>query len=87
MARSLVLHRVADYDAWRRVYDSVAPMQAAGGVTAESVHRWRVIPTTSWLSTTSTRFQPPSASSPAPSCGTRCSEPGVKTEPRVDFYD
>lgn len=58
MARPLVPHRVADYDAWRKVYDSVAPMQAAGGVTAESVHRWRVIPTTSWLSITSTRFQP-----------------------------
>jgi hypothetical protein len=39
MAISLVLHRVADYDAWREVYDSVADLQAAGGVSAESVYR------------------------------------------------
>ena len=39
MAMSVVLHRVADYAAWRQVYDSVADLQKAGGVTAESVHR------------------------------------------------
>lgn len=39
MAISLVLHRVADYSAWRKVYDSVADLQKAGGVTSESVHR------------------------------------------------
>lgn len=39
MAISLVLHRVADYDAWREVDESVADLQGAGGVTAESVHR------------------------------------------------
>lgn len=39
MAIALILHRVADYDAWRKVYDSVADMQKEGGVTQESVHR------------------------------------------------
>ncbi|MGF9649911.1 hypothetical protein AAIH32_18280 [Pseudarthrobacter oxydans] len=39
MAIALILHRVADYDAWRKVYDSVADMQKDGGVTKESVHR------------------------------------------------
>ncbi len=39
MAISLVLHRVDDFDAWRKVYDSVASLQEGGGVTAESVHR------------------------------------------------
>ncbi|GAC1384266.1 MAG: hypothetical protein NVSMB43_24780 [Pseudarthrobacter sp.] len=39
MAVALVLHRVADYDAWRKVYDSVGDMQKEGGVTQESVHR------------------------------------------------
>ncbi|MDQ0144732.1 hypothetical protein [Pseudarthrobacter niigatensis] len=39
MAVALVVHRVADYDAWRKVYDSVADMQKEGGVTQESVHR------------------------------------------------
>ena len=34
----LVRHRVADYEAWRRVYDSVADMQRQGGVTEEAVY-------------------------------------------------
>jgi hypothetical protein len=32
-------HRVADYEAWRRVYDSVGEMQREGGVTEEAVYR------------------------------------------------
>ncbi|GGH91638.1 hypothetical protein ACFFGR_05470 [Arthrobacter liuii] len=39
MAMSLVLHRVADYEAWRKVYDSFGHLQKEGGVTEESVHR------------------------------------------------
>jgi hypothetical protein len=27
MATAIIQHRVKDYDAWRRVYDSVADMQ------------------------------------------------------------
>jgi hypothetical protein len=30
-------HRVADFDAWKQVYDSVRPMQAAGGVRHQQV--------------------------------------------------
>jgi hypothetical protein len=30
---------VADYDAWRKVHDSVAGMQNDAGVTQQSVHR------------------------------------------------
>ncbi|HEX8976274.1 MAG TPA: hypothetical protein VF781_07170 [Solirubrobacteraceae bacterium] len=32
-------HKVADYDAWRTVYDTLADVQTNGGVTAQSVHR------------------------------------------------
>ena len=39
MALLVILHRVADYDAWRKVYDSVADMQESAEVTGESVHR------------------------------------------------
>jgi uncharacterized protein (DUF1330 family) len=38
MAMATILHRVKDYDAWRRVYE-VEPMQKAGGVIAESVYQ------------------------------------------------
>jgi heme-degrading monooxygenase HmoA len=36
---SLVLHRVADYDAWRQIYDSVEEQRRQGGVTAAEVLR------------------------------------------------
>jgi len=37
MVRSIVLHRVKDYGAWRQVYDSFADVQKQGGVRAEEV--------------------------------------------------
>jgi len=36
---SVIQHRVNDYAAWRKVYDSVADLQKKGGVIFESVHR------------------------------------------------
>jgi len=37
MVRMFVRHTVADYDAWRRVYDSAAEMQEAAGVRGKGV--------------------------------------------------
>ena len=39
MTTLLIHHRVLDYDAWKRVYDSVADMQREGGVRSHRV--WR----------------------------------------------
>jgi quinol monooxygenase YgiN len=39
MATALIRHRVRDYDAWRKVYDSFAEFQAAGGVIEKAVYR------------------------------------------------
>jgi heme-degrading monooxygenase HmoA len=36
---ALVRHRVADYDAWKAVYDNFAPIQAEYGVRAHQVLR------------------------------------------------
>lgn len=36
---AVIQHKVSDYSAWRKVYDSVADMQKQGGVVAQSVHR------------------------------------------------
>ena len=36
---SLVRHRVADFDAWRKVYDGFAPIQAEHGVHGHQVLR------------------------------------------------
>lgn len=38
-AVSIVHHRVADYDAWKAVYDGVTDMQRAGGVLDHAVLR------------------------------------------------
>jgi hypothetical protein len=37
MVTLFVRHPVADFAAWHKVYESVAPLQKAGGVTSESV--------------------------------------------------
>lgn len=39
MATTFVQHRVADYDAWHRVYESVADLQREGGVVEQAVYR------------------------------------------------
>ena len=39
MATMFVRHTVADYDAWRRIYDGFAPTQDAMGVTDRAVFR------------------------------------------------
>jgi hypothetical protein len=39
MATMFVRHHVADYDAWRRVYDDFAPEQKRLGVVGEAVYQ------------------------------------------------
>ncbi|MGZ4295564.1 MAG: cyclase [Solirubrobacteraceae bacterium] len=39
MTITFASHHVADYDAWRRVYDSVGDLQRQNGVTEEAVYR------------------------------------------------
>jgi hypothetical protein len=39
MATMFVRHTVTDYSAWRRTYDSLAPMQRELGVIEQSVYR------------------------------------------------
>jgi len=39
MTTLFVRHTVSDYKAWRKVYDSFAPTQKAGGVTAQAVYQ------------------------------------------------
>jgi hypothetical protein len=39
MVTMFVRHQVADYAAWRRVYDTLGAVQKAGGVTAEDVYQ------------------------------------------------
>ena len=39
MATMFIRHTIADYKAWRKVYDDFAPVQKAKGVTAQAVYQ------------------------------------------------
>lgn len=39
MTTMFVRHKVDNYENWKRVYDEIAPVRKANGVTAASVHR------------------------------------------------
>ena len=39
MATMFIRHTISYYKAWRKVYDEVAPLQKAKGVTAEAVYQ------------------------------------------------
>ena len=49
MARVVINHPVADYDAWRSVYDADAPRRGAAGITNLVVLRDTDDPNSIWL--------------------------------------
>jgi hypothetical protein len=87
VAISVVLHRVADYDAWREVYDSVADLQKAGGVTAEEVHRSPDDPNNvlvlHWFDDVATA----QAFFSNPELLAAMERGGVQGQPRIEFFD
>jgi len=85
-ASSAVLHRVDDFDAWRAVYDSAASLQAAGGVTAESVHRMADDPDNVLVIL---HFDSLAARSffNNPELLAAMQRGGVKGEPRIEFFE
>jgi uncharacterized protein (DUF1330 family) len=87
MAMSLVLHRVADYPAWRQVYDSVADLQKAGGVTAESVHRMAGDPDTVLVMHEFETVGEAKAFFADPDLLAAFQRGGVQGHPRIEFYE
>lgn len=87
MAISLILHHVEDFDAWREVYDSVAPMQAAGGVISESVHRMAGDPDNVLVIHEFDSVATAQAFFANPDLKAAMLQGGVKDEPRIEFYD
>jgi uncharacterized protein (DUF1330 family) len=87
MAITLVLHRVNDYDAFREVYDSVAPMQAAGGVIAESVHRMVGDPDNVLVIHEFNSVETAREFFANPELRDAMVRGGVKGEPRIEFYE
>lgn len=87
MALALILHKVADYDKWRKVYDSAADMQAAGGVTQQSVHRAVEDPNTVLVHHYFESIGAARAFFDNPQLAEALQRSGVQGEPRVEFFE
>jgi len=87
MATSVVLHRVSDYAAWRQVYDSIADVQKAGGVTAESVHRMAGDPDNVLVIHHFATIEAARGFFANPELGEVLRRAGVAGQPRIEFYE
>jgi phosphohistidine phosphatase SixA len=87
MALLVLLHRVKDYAAWRKVYDEVAPMQKAGGVTAESVFRAKDDPNNVLVLHHFASMPEAVAFMNGSDLREAMERAGVEGEPRLEFYD
>jgi heme-degrading monooxygenase HmoA len=87
MALLLILHRVADYDAWREVYDSVADMPAFSEITSESVHRMVDDPNNVLVLHYFDSVDQARAFTTLPALKDAMQRAGVQGEPRFEFYE
>jgi heme-degrading monooxygenase HmoA len=87
MALSLVLHKVANYEDWRKVYDSVADLQSSGGVTQQSVHRMDDDPNTVLVLHYFDSVEAARAFFANPELRDAMQRGGVLGEPRIEFYE
>jgi quinol monooxygenase YgiN len=89
MALSLVLHRVADYDAWRKVYDSdtVAELQKTAGVSSKSVHRMDGDPDNILVLHYFDSVDAAKAFFANPELQDAMKRGGIQGEPRIEFFE
>lgn len=87
MATSVVLHHVKDYQAWRKMYDSVAPLQKEGGVIAESVYRAKGDPNTVLVLHRFATIEAAEAFFANPLLHDALQQGGVEGQPRIEFYE
>ena len=89
MALSLVLHRVADYEAWRKVYDSdtVAELQKTAGVSSKSVHRMDGDPDNILVLHYFDSVDAAKAFFANPELQDAMKRGGIQGEPRIEFFE
>jgi len=87
MTTALILHRVNDFDTFKQVYGSVAPLQAAGGVTAESVHQMAGDPNNVLVIHEFDSLDSARSFFADPQLHDAMMRGGVKGEPRIEFFD
>ena len=87
MALLVILHRVRDYQAWRRVYDDFKPNQTAGGVTAESVYRAKDDPNNVLVLHSFGTMAEAEAFVASPELREAMQRAGVAGAPRIEFFE
>ena len=87
MATTVVLHRVKDYQAWRKVYDEVGPLQREGGVIAESVYQAKGDPNNVLVLHRFSTMQAAEAFFANPQLLDALQQAGVEGHPRIEFYE
>jgi quinol monooxygenase YgiN len=86
MALLVVVHRVRDYAAWRRVYDDFAPQQRGAGVIAESVYRSKDDPNTVLVLHSFRTMAEAEAFVARPDLRDAMQRAGVEGMPRIEVY-
>lgn len=87
MAMIVILHRVRDYDAWRKAYKEVAPMQKAGGVTRESVYQTKGDPRNVLVLHSFATMAEAEKFAASPDLRAALSRAGVEGTPRIEFFE
>lgn len=87
MALTVVLHRVKDYQAWRKAYDEFAPGQKAGGVTSESVYHAKEDPNSVLVLHYYPSMEAAEAFVASPALRDAMQRAGVEGIPRIEFFE
>ncbi|MDQ0690224.1 antibiotic biosynthesis monooxygenase [Arthrobacter sp. W4I7] len=82
-----ILHRFADYDAFRRVYDSADGLRQSGGVTDHSVHRMADDPSNVLVLHYFDSLETARAFVNHPGLRDAMQQAGMQGEPRFEFYE
>jgi hypothetical protein len=87
MALLVVLHRVKDFGLWRQTYGTVAPLQKASGVTAESVYQAKDDPNNVLVLHTFNTMAEAEAFAAKPELREAMIKGGVEGAPRLEFFE
>ncbi|MDR6558426.1 quinol monooxygenase YgiN [Arthrobacter pascens] len=87
MALVTILHRFADYDTFRNVYDSADGLRQAGGVTDHSVHRMADDPNNVLVLHSFDSIDAARAYMNNPKLKDAMQQAGIQGEPRIEFFE
>ena len=83
---AFAIHEIADYDAWRIVYDASEPLRPAGHVLSHSVHRLEGSPNTIMVVLQFPSAHDAHAFWESPDLLAAMRESGVTAIPRIEYF-